>query len=97
MSAGGHFNPNGKEHGGPKDMENRHAGDLGNITSNGGSVAIELYDNQIPLRGPNSIVGRSVVVSKNYTILLPINIIALVSFSLIFYTHKRHEFCHLSL
>lgn len=63
VSAGSHFNPAGKTHGGPKG-ESRHAGDLGNITSTGaGDTEIEIYDNQIPLSGPNSIVGRSVVVS----------------------------------
>ncbi|XP_003391871.2 PREDICTED: superoxide dismutase [Cu-Zn]-like, partial [Amphimedon queenslandica] len=61
VSAGSHFNPAGKNHGRPKDGE-RHAGDLGNITSTGGDTEIELYDDQIPLTGPNSIIGRSVVV-----------------------------------
>ncbi|KAJ7520398.1 hypothetical protein O6H91_19G004100 [Diphasiastrum complanatum] len=53
LSTGAHFNPFIKEHGAPED-ENRHAGDLGNI------VAGE--DGTIPLMGPNSILGRAVVV-----------------------------------
>mmetsp|Transcript_16773 Transcript_16773/g.23157 ORF Transcript_16773/g.23157 Transcript_16773/m.23157 type:complete len:152 (+) Transcript_16773:115-570(+) len=62
MSTGPHFNPAGKEHGAPED-ENRHAGDLGNISvPDGGVVEFELKDAQIPLSGPNSIVGRAVVV-----------------------------------
>ncbi|KAK9139462.1 hypothetical protein Scep_009143 [Stephania cephalantha] len=62
MSTGPHFNPNGKEHGAPED-ENRHAGDLGNIVvGDDGTVNISISDSQIPLTGPNSIVGRAVVV-----------------------------------
>ena len=62
VSAGGHFNPSGKEHGGPSD-ENRHAGDLGNIVADeGGRAVINITDAQIPLCGENSIIGRSVVV-----------------------------------
>ncbi len=64
VSAGGHFNPAGKEHGGPKD-DNRHAGDLGNVVADSnGTVTLDIVDSQIPLTGPNSIVGRSVVVSS---------------------------------
>lgn len=65
ISAGGHFNPFSKQHGGPKD-DNRHAGDLGNVMANAdGVVTVDIVDAQIPLEGPNSIVGRSVVVSQN--------------------------------
>lgn len=63
VSAGSHFNPKGKEHGGPDD-ENRHAGDLGNIVAGAdGKAPINITDKQIPLCGPDSIIGRSVVVS----------------------------------
>ncbi|KAG1326316.1 putative Superoxide dismutase [Cu-Zn] [Cocos nucifera] len=62
MSTGSHFNPHGKEHGASED-ENRHAGDLGNVTAGeDGTVTFRIVDNQIPLSGPNSIVGRAVVV-----------------------------------
>ena len=61
-STGGHFNPFNKEHGGPT-AENRHAGDLGNIEADGKSaVEIDITDNQIPLSGENSIIGRAIVV-----------------------------------
>ena len=62
--SGPHFNPAGKTHGAPGDEE-RHAGDLGNITANAEGVAtVSLVDKQIPLTGPNSILGRAVVVHE---------------------------------
>lgn len=62
MSTGPHFNPLGKEHGAPTD-DNRHAGDLGNVTvGTDGTVEFSIIDSQIPLSGPHSIVGRAVVV-----------------------------------
>ncbi|KAF5196941.1 Superoxide dismutase [Cu-Zn] [Thalictrum thalictroides] len=61
-SAGAHFNPANREHGAPED-ENRHAGDLGNVrATEDGAVNFTITDKQIPLTGPNSIVGRSIVV-----------------------------------
>ncbi len=61
MSTGPHFNPAGKKHGAPTDEE-RHAGDLGNIEAGADGVAkIDITDAQIPLEGPNSIIGRAVV------------------------------------
>ncbi|CAI5958810.1 unnamed protein product [Closterium sp. NIES-64] len=62
MSTGPHFNPAGKTHGAPGDSE-RHAGDLGNLVANESGVAtVSLTDLQIPLSGPNSVLGRAVVV-----------------------------------
>jgi len=62
MSAGPHFNPFNKEHGGPK-HEVRHAGDLGNVVADGSSVAkVEISDKKISLSGNLSILGRTVVV-----------------------------------
>ncbi|KAK7397261.1 hypothetical protein VNO78_18428 [Psophocarpus tetragonolobus] len=62
LSTGAHFNPNSKEHGAPED-ENRHAGDLGNVNvGDDGTACFTITDSQIPLTGPNSIIGRAVVV-----------------------------------
>ncbi|KAL1991830.1 hypothetical protein VTN49DRAFT_5138 [Thermomyces lanuginosus] len=61
-SAGPHFNPHGKTHGAPEDEE-RHAGDLGNFETDaqGNSVGSRV-DKVLKLIGPESILGRSVVV-----------------------------------
>lgn len=62
LSAGGHFDPEGKPHGAP-DAEHRHVGDLGNVEANDDGVAkIDMVDDVIELNGPHSIVGRGLVV-----------------------------------
>jgi len=62
-SAGAHFNPHNKEHGAPSDSS-RHAGDLGNVEASGDGIAkVKISDDQISLTGPQSIVGRTIVVS----------------------------------
>jgi Cu-Zn family superoxide dismutase len=60
-SAGGHFNPTGAKHGGPNDAE-RHAGDFGNITADAsGNAKLELVSKSISFEGPNSIIGKGVI------------------------------------
>eukprot|EP00811_Abedinium_folium_P012305 NODE_21408_length_754_cov_8.192982.p1 GENE.NODE_21408_length_754_cov_8.192982~~NODE_21408_length_754_cov_8.192982.p1 ORF type:complete len:173 (-),score=55.37 NODE_21408_length_754_cov_8.192982:127-645(-) len=62
MSAGPHYNPHGKTHGGPS-MEERHAGDLGNITPDATGVARgEILDRLIKLEGDFTVVGRSIMI-----------------------------------
>ena len=61
-SAGGHFNPAGLPHAGPE-AANRHAGDLGNITADSaGNATLDRVDAHLSLSGPNTIIGRGVVV-----------------------------------
>jgi superoxide dismutase, Cu-Zn family len=64
MSAGGHFNPQGHQHGAP-DSDMRHVGDLGNIKADDeGKVTLKLEDKVIQLHGPHSIIGRSLIIHE---------------------------------
>ena len=60
-SAGGHFNPQDMPHGAPTDGE-RHVGDLGNVEVQAdGSVLEEMELDMLSLSGPNSILGKAVI------------------------------------
>lgn len=61
---GAHFNPFGKMHGSPEDDE-RHVGGLGNIEANAeGRALVSISDRLVKLIGPQSVIGRSLVVAK---------------------------------
>ena len=62
---GGHFNPHNAKHGSPSDTD-RHVGDLGNlIADQKGASHYEHIDKVIQLNGPETIIGRSVVIHAN--------------------------------
>lgn len=63
-SAGGHFNPDSAPHGAPENPPaQRHAGDLGNLEVDAeGKAHYERADPLLSLTGPDSIVGKSVIV-----------------------------------
>ncbi len=64
MSAGGHFNPAGKHHGAP-DAADRHAGDMGNFDVDAyNNGRINYVDKTMTLSGPNTIIGRSVIIHE---------------------------------
>jgi Cu-Zn family superoxide dismutase len=57
-SAGGHFNPTDNEHSSP-DAEDRHMGDMGNITANEDGIAtIDYVDETISM---DQIIGRGII------------------------------------
>lgn len=61
-SAGGHYNPEGTEHGAPHGNM-RHVGDLGNITADDtGHATLTLLDTELTLNGPHTIIGRGMIV-----------------------------------
>lgn len=63
-SAGPHFAPGGTPHGAPENpAARRHAGDLGNIeVGKDGKGSYSRVDSVLRLSGPDSIVGKAVVV-----------------------------------
>lgn len=65
QNAKGHYNPEGKNHGGPS-ASVRHVGDLGNVRSDAsGKVEVLITDSVIQLIGPHSIIGRAMVIHKD--------------------------------
>lgn len=63
-SAGGHYAPDDDPHGSPRDLpDEHHVGDLGNIVADSdGTAEVNAEDPEIALSGPESVVGRAVIV-----------------------------------
>jgi superoxide dismutase, Cu-Zn family len=62
-SAGAHFNPTMKHHGGPNTLDH-HTGDLGNIEADASGKAHLDWKGKLSLSGKDSIIGKSVVVHE---------------------------------
>ena len=62
-SAGDHFNPTNTPHGAPDNpADQRHVGDLGNLEAGADSTGTyDRTDTVISLQGPNSIIGKAVI------------------------------------
>jgi len=59
-SAGGHYNPDGVDHG---DLAEGHVGDLGNIEANEDGIArFKIVARRVDLSGDRSVVGRALVI-----------------------------------
>ncbi|XP_055958355.1 histidine-rich glycoprotein-like [Patella vulgata] len=64
QSLGSHFNPDGKEHGGPEG-EHRHSGDYGNIECDvHGETYKTFYDHHTDLEGHYGVLGKGLVIHK---------------------------------
>ena len=66
MSAGGHFNPGGKPHA-HHTKSDRHAGDMPNVKADASGNAKVVYETDLLSTGsgPNSVVGKAVVVHRD--------------------------------
>lgn len=65
ITAGAHFNPYKKTHGGPGEEE-RHVGDLGNLEADSqGNFKGTMKDELIKLTGEFSIIGRSCIIHED--------------------------------
>lgn len=65
-SAGAHFNPFYKHHGGLSMNHQRHVGDLGNIwIKKDGTGILKLHQPSIKLKGPYSVIGRTLVLHSD--------------------------------
>ncbi|HJT46424.1 MAG TPA: superoxide dismutase family protein [Chthoniobacterales bacterium] len=62
-SAGAHFNPTMKHHGGPMTADH-HTGDLGNIEADSTGKAHLDWKGKLSLSGADSIIGKSIVVHE---------------------------------
>ena len=61
-SAGSHLMASGEVHAGPNDPK-RHIGDMGNLVADAeGNAHLTLVDNKLSFTGPNSILGRAIIV-----------------------------------
>ena len=62
-SMGGHYNPDGEDHG---TLDQGHVGDLGNVTANEqGTADFTIVAKRVDLVGDRSVIGRGLVIHKD--------------------------------
>ncbi len=63
-AGGSHFNPDGRNHGGPTDQD-RHVGDLGNIrTDFAGTARVNILDRMVAITGSKSVLGLTLMINE---------------------------------